>query len=225
VCAASQELRHINTGSDSEVMLNLFASALFDSRSAAIKANGGSHLPTQPLEPELVEAVRAVMARCVGGYSVVATVGGYGLVCWRDPNGIRPLSYGRRKMDVGDGFEYMVVSESGEHPSPAHAHALPFLVLYMQTWHTPLANPLATPNDPSPPTPPLAGTLTGLGFEMVGDVPPGAALLLPRDGSPPRTHNCLSSAIEKVSRTVMWPNLTPNPNPTPYPSPQPCPQP
>jgi len=148
-----KELRHINTGSDSEVMLNLFASALFDSRSAAIKASGGNHLPTQPLEPELVEAVRAVMARCVGGYAVVTTVGGYGLVCWRDPNGIRPLSYGRRKMDIGDGFEYMVVSESG--------------------------------------------TLTGLGFELVGDVPPGAALLLPRDGSPPRMHNCLSSTIEK----------------------------
>ena len=55
-----QELRHINTGSDSEAMLNLFASALFDSRTAAIKANGGSHISTQPLEPELVEAVRAV---------------------------------------------------------------------------------------------------------------------------------------------------------------------
>ena len=41
-------------------MLNLFASALFDSRTAAIKANGGSHISTQPLEPELVEAVRAV---------------------------------------------------------------------------------------------------------------------------------------------------------------------
>lgn len=130
----TQELRHINTGSDSEVMLNLFASALFDSRSAAIKASGGNHLPTQPLEPELVEAVRAVMARCVGGYAVVTTVGGYGLVCWRDPNGIRPLSYGRRKMDIGDGFEYMVVSESGEHPSSVHAAAL-----RMQTWHTPLA--------------------------------------------------------------------------------------
>ena len=48
------------------------------------------------------------MARCIGGYAVVSTVGGYGLVCWRDPNGIRPLSYGRRKMDAGDGFEYMV---------------------------------------------------------------------------------------------------------------------
>ena len=55
-----QELRHINTGSDSEAMLNLFASALFDSRIGAIKANGGSHISTQPLEPELVEAVRAV---------------------------------------------------------------------------------------------------------------------------------------------------------------------
>ena len=174
-------------------MLNLFASALFDSRSAAIKASGGSLLPTQPLEPELVEAVRAVMARCVGGYAVVTTVGGYGLVCWRDPNGIRPLSYGRRKMDIGDGFEYMVVSESGAHPPSAHA----VLSMHMLTWHA----PWQPPGDPSrpltPPHRPLAGTLTGLGFELVGDVPPGAALLLPRDGSPPRMHNCLSSTIEK----------------------------
>ena len=48
-------------------MLNLFASALFDSRTAAIKANGGSHISTQPLEPELVEAVRAVWLGLVLG--------------------------------------------------------------------------------------------------------------------------------------------------------------
>ena len=92
-----QELRHINTGSDSEVLLNIFASALFASRVAALKLSDSKKMAPAPKELELVEAVRAVMSRCVGGYAVVATVGGYGLVCWRDPNGIRPLSYGRRK--------------------------------------------------------------------------------------------------------------------------------
>eukprot|EP00908_Phaeocystis_cordata_P014050 Transcript_25156.p1 GENE.Transcript_25156~~Transcript_25156.p1 ORF type:complete len:392 (+),score=173.69 Transcript_25156:679-1854(+) len=116
----------------------------------------------EPKELELVEAVRAVMSRCVGGYAVVATVGGYGLVCWRDPNGIRPLSYGRRKtVDGPDGshpYEYMVVSESG--------------------------------------------TLTALGFELVGDVAPGSALLLPRGGQgTPVVHDCVGQAIEKPLHT------------------------
>ena len=107
-----QELRHINTGSDSEVLLNIFASALFASRVAALKLSDSKKMAPEPKELELVEAVRAVMSRCVGGYAVITMIVGWGIVAFRDPNGIRPLVYGRRKGDFG-AYEYMAASESG----------------------------------------------------------------------------------------------------------------
>jgi len=93
-----QDRRHINTGSDSEVLLNVFAHEL------QTRASG-------PPMPELVfDAVEAVHRRCRGGYAVVAMVVGVGIVAFRDPNGIRPLVLGERISE--DGVEYMVASES-----------------------------------------------------------------------------------------------------------------
>jgi amidophosphoribosyltransferase len=90
--------RHINTESDSEVLLNVFAHEL------QLQA----HLK---LEPEHVfKAIGGVHARCVGGYAVVAMVLGLGVVAFRDPHGIRPLVLGER--DVTGGKEYAVASES-----------------------------------------------------------------------------------------------------------------
>jgi len=90
--------RHLNTGSDSEVLLNVFAHELQQ------RANG-------KLTPEQVfDAVEAVHRRCRGGYAVVAMIIGFGIVAFRDPNGIRPLILGRRNSLAGD--EYMVASES-----------------------------------------------------------------------------------------------------------------
>ena len=91
-----QDRRNVNTGSDSEVLLNVFAHEL-----------DRHHAPT----PEAVfAALDGVNRRVRGGYAVVCTVLGLGLVAFRDPNGIRPLVLGRRS--VGDGDEYMVASES-----------------------------------------------------------------------------------------------------------------
>ena len=90
--------RHLNTGSDSEVVLNVFAHEL--ARVAGIK----------PQAPDVFRAVAAVHERCHGAYAVVALVVGHGLVAFRDPHGIRPLVLGQRNVDGGP--EYMVASES-----------------------------------------------------------------------------------------------------------------
>jgi len=91
-----QDRRNINTESDSEVLLNVFAHEL-DTQHA--------------LTPESVfRAVEGVNRRAKGGYAVVATVLGLGLVAFRDPHGIRPLVLGKRSTASGD--EYAVASES-----------------------------------------------------------------------------------------------------------------
>ena len=93
-----EDRRHLSTGSDSEVLLNVFAHEL------QTRANG-------KLTPKQVfDAVDAVHDRCRGGYAVVAMIVGFGIVAFRDPNGIRPLVLGER--DSGDGKDYMVASES-----------------------------------------------------------------------------------------------------------------
>ena len=91
--------RHINTESDSEVLLNILAHEI----EAAHR--------TLPLGPELLfRAVAGVHKRCLGGYAVLAHVLGFGLIAFRDPNGIRPLMLGQR---LGpNGIEYAVASES-----------------------------------------------------------------------------------------------------------------
>lgn len=91
-----QDRRNVNTESDSEVLLNVFAHEL-DTQKA--------------LTPESVfKAIEGVNRRAKGGYAVVATVLGLGLVGFRDPHGIRPLVLGKRVTD--NGTEYAIASES-----------------------------------------------------------------------------------------------------------------
>jgi amidophosphoribosyltransferase len=92
------DLRHLNTDSDSEVLLNVFAHEL---------QRLGKLVP----EPEdIFDAVSSVHKRCKGGYAVVAMIANYGIIGFRDPNGIRPLVYGAR--ETASGKEYMLASES-----------------------------------------------------------------------------------------------------------------
>ncbi len=93
-----EDRRHLSTSSDSEVLLNVFAHEL------QARADG-------PLSPEQVfGAVEAVHRRCSGGYAVVVMIVGHGIVAFRDPNGIRPLVFGKQETESGP--EYMVASES-----------------------------------------------------------------------------------------------------------------
>ena len=90
--------RHLNTGSDTEVLLNVFAHEL------SKRSDNG-------LTPEIIlGAVEGVHRRCSGAYAVVAMIIGYGIVAFRDPHGIRPIVLGSRKCEAG--VERMVASES-----------------------------------------------------------------------------------------------------------------
>ena len=94
----AEDLRHINTSSDSEVLLNVLANEL-----SVLHA-------INPSPTEMFKAVGAVHQRCRGAYAVVAMVIGSGLLGFRDPFGIRPLVYGSRETE--NGTEYMLASES-----------------------------------------------------------------------------------------------------------------
>ena len=94
-----EDMRHINTNSDSEVLLNVLAHEM--------QKLGKQH----PTPEDIFDATTAVYGRIEGAYAVVAMVTGYGILAFRDPNGIRPLIYGERLAEDG-GTEYMVASES-----------------------------------------------------------------------------------------------------------------
>jgi amidophosphoribosyltransferase len=94
-----QDLRHINTSSDSEVLLNVLAHEIERTAHNAV------------LNTDMAfDAVAGVHKRCKGAYAVVAMIANFGLLAFRDPNGIRPLVIG--KSETEKGTEYIVASES-----------------------------------------------------------------------------------------------------------------
>ena len=96
---AETDRRHLNTNSDSEVILNIFAHEL--------QQIGG----VQPSKEEIFEAVTRMQSRLSGAYSIIIMINNVGLVAVRDPHGIRPLIIGKRDEDLM-GAEYIIASES-----------------------------------------------------------------------------------------------------------------
>ncbi|KAI3651586.1 hypothetical protein MP228_002889 [Amoeboaphelidium protococcarum] len=93
--------RHINTDSDSECLLNVFAECL--SQAGKVRVN----------EDDVFRAIEGVMNRCTGGYACVAMIPSFGIIAFRDRFGIRPIVYGSRQSRTLDhGTDYMVASES-----------------------------------------------------------------------------------------------------------------
>lgn len=92
------DLRHVNTDSDSEVLLNVLAHQL------------QSQGKMTPEADDIFKAVASVHKRVRGGYAAVALIANYGILAFRDPNGIRPLVFGSRKTELGE--EFMIASES-----------------------------------------------------------------------------------------------------------------
>ncbi|KAJ1660048.1 amidophosphoribosyltransferase [Dispira simplex] len=90
--------RHINTDSDSELLVNILANNL--QSLGKVRVN----------EEDYFNSVKALFGQCHGGYACVGMIAGFGLIAFRDPNGIRPLVYGRRK--TATGYDYMFASES-----------------------------------------------------------------------------------------------------------------
>jgi amidophosphoribosyltransferase len=93
-----EDLRHLNTDSDSEVLLNIFAHELA----------AHAHLKLAP--EHVFRTVEAVHRRCRGAYAVTMLIAGFGILAFRDPHGIRPLIYGKRETKLGT--EVMFASES-----------------------------------------------------------------------------------------------------------------
>lgn len=94
----AEDLRHMNTDSDSEVLLNVFAHELH--RTGKLRIN----------HDDVFDAVQGVHKRCRGAYAAVAMIAGYGIVGFRDPYGIRPAVFGKR--ESAEGTEYIIASES-----------------------------------------------------------------------------------------------------------------
>ena len=108
--------RHVNTTSDSELLLNLLAMELH-SHTHNLDIDGESHIDVKTI----FASVSALHKQISGGYACVSLISGYGILAFRDPNGIRPLIFGSREIE-GE-TEWVVASES------VAIHALGFEVV------------------------------------------------------------------------------------------------
>ncbi|RIA86863.1 phosphoribosyltransferase-like protein [Glomus cerebriforme] len=93
-----QTHRHINTDSDSELLLNIFANNLQKTNKVRID------------EEDIFTAIKGIYEQCIGAYACVAMIAGFGIIGFRDSNGIRPICYGKRENIKGT--DYMIASES-----------------------------------------------------------------------------------------------------------------
>ncbi len=95
----SADHRHLNTNSDSEVLLNILAHELQQKNKKGLSPK------------DVFKAVERLHERCRGAYAVVAMLSGHGVLGFRDPNGIRPIVYGQKILEDGR-IEYMMASET-----------------------------------------------------------------------------------------------------------------
>jgi amidophosphoribosyltransferase len=94
-----EDLRHLNTNSDSEVLVNVFAHELMRDKKLSVSPG------------DIFAAIKGVHRRCRGGYAAVGIIPSVGLFAFRDPHALRPVVVGQRQADNGD-TDYMIASES-----------------------------------------------------------------------------------------------------------------
>ncbi|TVY83113.1 Amidophosphoribosyltransferase [Lachnellula suecica] len=92
--------RHINTDSDSEIMLQVFASQLLQTNKRRVD------------EEDLFTGLEQMFKRTIGGFAFCGMVAGFAIFGARDPHGIRPLVIGSRPNPDGKGMDHMLASES-----------------------------------------------------------------------------------------------------------------
>lgn len=92
--------RHINTESDSELLLNIFANNL--QKTGKFRIN----------EEDIFTAIKDLMIECRGAYACVAMLAGFGIIAFRDPCGIRPVGMAARNIAGSDEKDYLFASES-----------------------------------------------------------------------------------------------------------------
>lgn len=97
--------RHMNTSSDSELLLNMLAVEL-STNATNLSIDGSPHMDIETV----FGAVKNLNQRVTGSYACVSMISGYGLLAFRDPHGIRPLVFGVRETDGGS--EWVFASES-----------------------------------------------------------------------------------------------------------------
>lgn len=95
---AENNIRQVNTGSDSEVLLNVVADEILKLRKTKLKPN------------DIFKAMTAVYGRLKGSYSVITIIAGHGIMAFRDPHAFRPLVLGVRENEILP--EYIIASES-----------------------------------------------------------------------------------------------------------------
>jgi len=89
--------RHINTDSDSELLLNIFAEAM----ASNTNTNPSSSNSSTEMVDTIFQSIEQVMEKCDGGYAGLYLINGIGLVGFRDPHGIRPIVFGSRTRKSG----------------------------------------------------------------------------------------------------------------------------
>lgn len=95
----NEQLRYLNTDSDSELLLNVFANSLF------------KHHEPKVTPDQIFKAAKFVMKKSQGSYSIISMIASGGMLAFRDPKGIRPLVFGKRKDAKGLKDEYIFASE------------------------------------------------------------------------------------------------------------------
>jgi len=153
--------RHVNTDSDSEVLLNVFAESLTNELKA-------EQTNKRPMHDVVFQAMETVMNTCKGGYAGLYMINGFGLVGFRDPNGIRPLVFGVRKSGVEAFTSH--VNEDGLPDSPRSITSEENLDYCFSSESV---------------------AIDTLGFKLVRDVRAGEAIFIDMEG------NCHSKVVHK----------------------------